>query len=222
MDADYVFSLSERITSVLAKQPDVSDHRQDHPWLIGALGSIDANVVFIAENPSLTQVERATDPLTGGPPTIESQWWQSKGDKLFRESLVEAGFKSGSIASPGDWKCYVTNVIKQPDYAEKWKKKSKRDLLEVAELWAPVLEFELSTINPKLIAAMGNKAYAVLQHLTEKGLIPRLLIHKIPHYSYIAMRADAQRKLGPMNLIRVQEYKDQIKSLTELADSLCR
>ena len=220
MDAHYARSLSEQITSVLAVQPELSDHRKDHPWLIGALGSDVAHIVFVGENPSLTQVERATDPHSGGPPTIESQWWQTDGDKLFRESLIECGFKSGSIASTGDWNCYITNVIKQPDYAEKWKKKSISKRCQFAEKWAPVLRFELSKMHPKLVVAMGDKAYLFLQHLIRNGLIPRYPVHKVWHYSYVGQRADAKRRLGPMNPVRVQEYKDQIRNVAELADSM--
>ena len=220
MDAHYARSLSEQITSVLAIQPELSDHRKDHPWLIGALGSAVTEIVFVGENPSLTQVERATDPHSGGPPTIESQWWQTDGDKLFRESLIECGFKSGSIASAGDWNCYITNVIKQPDYAEKWKKKSISKRYQIAEKWAPVLRFELSKIHPKLVVAMGNNAYLFLQRLMRNGLIPRYPVRKVWHYSYVGQRADAKRRLGPMNPVRVQEYKDQFKYVAELADSM--
>ncbi len=121
--------------------------------------------------------------------------------------------------SAGDWNCYITNVIKQPDYAEKWKKTSAQDLRRVAEIWAPVLRFELSTINPNLVVAMGNKAYSLLRYLTMTELIPHFRIHKVSHYSYVALRADAKRRLGPMNPIRVREYKEQIKHVAKLADS---
>jgi hypothetical protein len=220
LDLEYANSLSGEITSVLLAHPDIPDHRIKYPWLIGALGSIRSRVVFAAENPSLSQVQAATDPLTDGPATIESQWWQSRGDKLFRQALVESGLKSGSIASAGDWNCYVTNVIKQPDYAEKWKKTSTQSLRRHAEIWAPVLLFELLTVKPALVVALGNKAHSLLQHLMKTKLIPHYPVHKIPHYSYIALRADAIRKLGPMNPFRVQEYKQQIRHVAELADPL--
>ena len=220
MDIEYISLLSEKVTSVLDAQSGISDHRTEFPWLIGALGSIDTSVFFVGENPSLTQVERATDPLTGGPPTIESQWWQSKGDKLFRDSLIEAGFKSGTFTSAGDWNCYITNVVKQPDYAEKWKKKSIQKRRRIAEAWSSVLNFELSSVDPKLVVTMGDNAHSLLQHLVKTDLIPTYPVHKVQHYSYIAMRADAKRKLGPMNPTRVQEYKDQIMYVAELAESL--
>lgn len=211
--------MSSEITSVLLAHPEIPDHRVKYPWLVGALGSTRANVLFVAENPSLSQVEAATDPLTGGPATIESQWWQSRGDKLFREALVESGLKLGSIASADNWNCYITNVIKQPDYAEKWKKLTSKDLCRHAEIWGSVLRLELSIVNPKLVVALGNKAHLALQHLMRSELIPRYPIHKIPHYSYIALRADAKRKLGPMNPIRVKEYREQVLRVTELVNA---
>lgn len=213
MDTKYVALLSDKITTVLRNNPDIPDLRLYHPWWIGALGSIQANIVFVAENPSLSQLEVATDPVTGGPPTIESQWWQSSGDRLLREALVEAGLKAGTLESKGDWRCYITNVIKQADYAEKWKKNSVVHLRESAELWSPVLDFELSRINPKLIVAMGNKPLSLLKHLMRNGLIPRYEVCKVHHYSYVAFRPDAKRKLGPMHPIRVKEYKEQISAV---------
>jgi hypothetical protein len=210
MDTKYRASLSDKITAVFRNNPEIPDHRKDHPWWIGALGSIQADVVFVGENPSLSQLEAATDPVTGGPPTIETQWWQSRGDKLLREALIGAGFKGGTLESKGGWRCYITNVIKQADYAEKWKKKGVIPLREAAELWSPVLSFELTKVNPRVIVAMGNKPHKLLLHLMKKGLIPRHQLCKVHHYSYVALRADAKRKLGPMNPIRVSEYKEQI------------
>jgi len=90
--SDFEAALSDRIGTVFQSHPDLRDHRVDYPWLTGSLGKPDADVIFVAENPSLSQVERAIDP-TGGPPTKEAQWYASRGDKLFREALVASGFK---------------------------------------------------------------------------------------------------------------------------------
>ena len=217
MDLEYISSLSDKITSVLRAHPEIPDHRIKHPWLIGALGSIPANIFLVAENPSLRQVEAATDPLTGGPATIESQWWHTEGDKLFRSALVESGLKLGTISSANDWEIYVTNVIKQPDYAEKWKMKTRPRLRAAAEIWAPVLAFELTQVNPRIVVAMGDKPHLLLSHLIKKGLIPHCEILKIHHYSYIGQRPDAKRPLGKMHPTRVKEYKLQVKHVAEFA-----
>jgi len=47
--------------------PGLFDHRTQHPWLVGALGDPHAGIWFVAENPSLTQVERVQNPDGGAP-----------------------------------------------------------------------------------------------------------------------------------------------------------
>ena len=87
----YQSALSKKIDAVFRSNPERHDHRDRFPWLISSLGDPHSGVFFIAENPSLSQVERATNP-GGGDPTQEAQWFASRGDRLFRESLVAAGF----------------------------------------------------------------------------------------------------------------------------------
>jgi len=63
LDAHYASSLSDHISSVFAMQPQVSDYRSEYPWLTGALGSETAKVVFVGENPSLTQIQSVSSPV---------------------------------------------------------------------------------------------------------------------------------------------------------------
>src|SRR5437899_2448473 len=77
--------------TVFGSHPEIVDHRRDFPWLTGSLGDRYADIWFVAENPSLSQVRRAA----GNSP--ELQWSVSRGDKLFREMLVKHGFKTGGL-----------------------------------------------------------------------------------------------------------------------------
>ena len=125
MDEQYWTGLAKQTDLVFQAHPSLYDHRQDHLWLTGALGEPHKGIWFIAENPSLTQIERVQNP-DGGVPTPEAQWWASRGDKLFREMLVGHGFKQGTIDSPGGWNCYITNVVKETDYARRWREKTRK------------------------------------------------------------------------------------------------
>src|SRR5687768_12537190 len=112
MDTDtYERLLAERVGHIFRASAALSDHRVDFPWLTNSLGDPFAGVWFVAEYPSLGQVERG-----GAAPSVETQWAVSRGDRLFREALVGAGFKDGASDSPGGWRCYVTNIIKHAAY----------------------------------------------------------------------------------------------------------
>ena len=116
--------LAIQIDIVFQSHSSLFDHRSEYPWLTGALGNPNSGIWFIAENPSLTQIERVQNP-DGGVPTLDAQWWASRGDKLFREMLVKHGFKMESIDSPGGWNCYITNAVKETDYASRRREKTQ-------------------------------------------------------------------------------------------------
>jgi hypothetical protein len=78
------------------------DHRKEHPWVTSWLGDPFAPVWFVAENPSLKQVEVVQ--LRMGNPTPEDQWSVSTGDQLLRGMLIRQGYKSGTWSSPGGWR----------------------------------------------------------------------------------------------------------------------
>lgn len=156
MSEDYWTGLELETDRVFAAHPSMYDHRQEHPWAVGAHGNPYAGIWFVAENPSLTQVERVRDP-DGGPPTIEAQWWASEGDKLLRKMLVTYGFKQGTIDSSGGWQSYITNVIKLTDYTKNWRKKTQAARYHMAEIWSSVLRWELENSKPKLVVIMGKQ-----------------------------------------------------------------
>lgn len=213
---DYWFGLSKETDYVFKSHPDLFDHREQYSWLVGALGNPRSNIFFVAENPSLTQVERVGYPH-GKPPTIETQWSGSRGDILFREMLVKHGFKNGSIDSPGGWDCYITNVIKEADYTKDWREKSQELRNHAAEIWARVLAYELSRVKPKLVVVMGKQTEALIRHLVsiEKIRLPR--VEQMTHYVYIGQRA--QGRLGPMHPERVKAYDQEFARIRKILEA---
>lgn len=216
---DYSNGLSEQIDQVFKSYPQAYDHRDQHPWLTGALGDPFASIWFIAENPSLTMVERATNAVVG-PLTPETQWSGSRGDKLFRQMLVKHDFKSGTVESLGGWHCYITNVIKEADYSNRWNAKKQSERNRIAEIWNPVLAWELEHSKPLLVTIMGNRTNTELQYLENLGQITLPETIKITHYAYIGQRA--RGKLGPMHPQRVQEYDVEFAKVKSLLGQMSK
>ena len=217
MNSDYWIDLARETERVFKSHPNLFDHRPQHPWLIGSIGDPTAGIWFVAENPSLTQVERFRDP-EGGPLTPEAQWSASRGDKLFREMLVTYGFKQGTIESRCGWKCYITNVIKEADYTTNWREKSQTARNQAAEIWAGLLNWELNNSKPKLIVVMGRQPDILLEHLVSIGKIVLPQTEKITHYAYIGQRA--QGHLGPMHPQRIQAYAKEFARVRQVFDAL--
>lgn len=216
VDATHRRELRERTSRILEEDQEVENHLRMYPWLTGALGEPSSPVWFVGENPSLTMVERATDP-TGGPPTEEAQWWASRGDRLFRDLLYKHGFKSSPPAEPGGWRCYITNVIKQPDYSKLWRNKSQSHRNEAAVRWAPLFQWELDQGRPGLVVALGNTVRRMLEWLDGRHIdLPDL--ETVAHYSYVAHRPEG--KLGPMHPEQVERYDAEAERIAELRDDL--
>lgn len=217
MSAVYWSGLQQQIDHVYRNNPSLADCRDQFPWLVGALGNPEARIWFIAENPSLTQIERVQNP-DGGAPTLEAQWWASRGDKLFREMLVKHKFKEGTIDSPKGWKCYITNVIKEADYTKNWRDKSQDARNRVAEMWSKVLAWELEHTNMQLVVIMGKQTAVLLYHLISVGCIKLPRTREITHYAYIGQRA--QGHLGPMHPDRIKAYDQEFSRIREIYDGL--
>lgn len=210
----YFPELVQKIQAVFAEayQPDKNYYKY-HPWLEGALGNPQARVMFIAENPSLMMVERATNP-DGGKLSPEAQWYASPGDKVFREVLCNLSLKTGGIDGLGGWNCYITNVIKEADYVKKWREDEKKDpakRLAVARIWFKVLRWELETVRPERLVILGEKASQLLDYLSDDQKYEFPHRHTVYHYAYIGERPDRVRHLNKGNPIRVQEYTDSIR-----------
>ena len=209
----YTAELPHRLDAVFRAHPELDDHRSQFPWVLACLGDPFAPVWFIAENPSLTQMERALDS------TPEDQWNVSIGDKLFRQQLVQHGFKQGTAESAGGWRCYITDVIKSADRVGTWNKLPETQRAEIAEAWAPVLAWELELGQPKVVVSVGNKADRLLNHLLRRRLIPPLPLRlKVEHYSYIGSRPDAKTGLGPRHPDRIAAWSTQFAGVRAALD----
>lgn len=205
------------IDEIFRANPDVKDHRSKHTWLTNSLGDPFAGIWFIAENPSLRQIEKLSR-QSDRALTVDAQWSASEGDQLLREALIGAGFKTNSQDEVGGWECYITNLIKEADYAERWKKKGLNNRIKAAELWAPALNWEIRVAAPRLVVAMGRNVERLLQRLVKKGLVSLPRVMFIHHYSYVASRA--RGKLGPMHPSRVEEYHRQMMHIRSQFDTM--
>lgn len=204
---DYSDQMAARVDAVFAAHPELPDHRRDHPWLVGWLGEVKAPVWLVAENPSSSQVDR----VHSSEATAEAQWAASRGDLLLREALVEQGLKSGEPLSAGGWHCYITDVMKSEVFVKDWNGTAKGQRLTVAEMWAPVLRFELEYGRPERLVVLGGNAYEALRHLEHQHLVPILPpIKRLHHYSYVMMRPDQKRKLGPGDPLRQAEWRESL------------
>ena len=209
----YAAELPRQLDAVFRANPSMYDHRGQFPWVLACLGDPFAPVWFVAENPSLTQVERALES------TPEDQWNVSVGDKLFREQLVAQGFKRGSANSPGGWRCYITDVIKSVDRVNAWNKLPQSERQLVAEAWAAVLAWELELGKPKIVVSVGDKADQLLNHLLRRRLIPPVTRRmKVDHYSYIGSRPDARTRLGPRHPDRIAAWSEQFADVRAVLD----
>ncbi|MGD0795034.1 MAG: uracil-DNA glycosylase family protein [Dehalococcoidales bacterium] len=213
----YSLELNKRIEGIFLNHPEWKDTHNKNPWLTGFLGNPFSNIWFVGENPSLRPVETATK----NHPIINSdnQWNISRGDKLFRQALLKSELITGSLETPKEWHCYVTDIIKDADYANKWRKKPWCERCLIADIWEPVLKWELQTSEPKIIVAMGNQVMRLLTYLQKHKGLNLNHIEFVHHYSYIAFWPDTKRKLGPMNEQRIGEYYLEIERVAKIARS---
>ena len=210
---DHASTMARLSDDVFFAHPGLEDHRSDHPWLTGWLGDVTSPVWFVAENPSARQVDR----IHSATATPEAQWAASRGDRLLREAMVEAGLKEGLPLGPGGWRCYITNVMKSEVRVKEWNGTKKSEQLAVAEAWAPVLRYELEAGQPRKLLVLGGKAFDALTHLQRHRLIDSLPpIERLDHYSYVMMRPDRQRQLPPGDPVRQLAWKQSVLRASRL------
>jgi hypothetical protein len=117
---------------------------EDYSWLYGALGAVPSDVMFVCENPSISGVRQAhVDTIDGNAPDIEAQWWggqRNPAAKRFRAVLYQMGLKTTSPDARGGWNCYITNVVKEANFAGADQRSlSASDLRQQARDWADIL-----------------------------------------------------------------------------------
>jgi len=191
----------------------LNDWFDDFPWLTGYIGDISSPIWFLGENPSLSQVDKQSKKTNLDE---NLQWNASAGDQLLREAITEAGLKSGNPENNEGWKCYISNVIKEPEIVnERNRKKSDSSYWkEQAKMWQPVLQKQIEIGEPKLIVTLGGQADKIFRYMLKNGLASPKHV-KIHHYSYIMLRPESGTKRGPRHPERIKEFKDSIVQLAE-------
>ena len=143
-------------------------------WLYGAIGDPEADVMFVCENPSRSGVEmghRENRHLG-----IEAQWRGKRPDRL-RRALQETG-----LLRHGQWRCYVTNVIKEIWMAGDGPPEPPA---VVACRWSETLQWELDVVQPGIVVCVGGKSHKYVQDLVSSGLVDLggASLYRILHYS---------------------------------------
>ena len=213
-EVTYFEQLDLQVSKVFERLPGDRDHRRGYRWLTGYLGDPFSGIWFLAENPSLMRVERIAQ-RSDYRPSPDLQWSESPGDKLFRDMLVKHGFKLGEAMAEGGWRCYITDIIKETDYVQRWRDKSQVVRNRVAEEWAPVLIWELAYSRPQLIVVMGRQTQRLISHLA--ATLPEIKLPPttyLDHYAYIGSRP--QGSLGPMHPTRIRKYDTDFQRIAEL------
>jgi hypothetical protein len=213
-------NIRQTVADVLRDHPELPRPGQDYaPWVTGCLGDPRADVWFIAENPSATTAKRARADAT-----VEDQWTISPGDKLFRQMLVDHGFKGGTWDSPGDWRCYITDVIKSEFIVNGWNARTAADRKQVAEWWAPVLDQELAIGKPRVLVTVGARAEKLVKHVELRGLLSALPAAEariaIKHYVFVMSRPEGG--IGGGDPARIKAWADRFAEIGKLQQDALR
>ena len=209
--------MSDTREIVIQAQKDVieshglCDWFEKYSWLTGFIGDIHAPVWFLAENPSLSQIDKQAMKYDLNE---NLQWNASDGDRLLREAITEANLKTGDPKKNGGWKCYISNVDKEPDIAGKRGSGSKF-LKCRAKMWLPVLQKQVDLGSPNIIVTLGGNADYILRHMRGLGLCAPES-ENVHHYSFIMMRPErGGKKRGPRHPERIKEYKECIADIAK-------
>lgn len=200
-------SIISRIRETIAAH-DLPEWLDEFPWLTGYLGDPQFPVWFVGENPSRAAVERIDrrEPAK----TENLQWNCHDGDQLLRESLTEAGLKTGNPSANSGWRCYLTNVVKAPEIVgDRNARKTAASMREEARIWLPVLQNEIDSGKPLVLVAIGGQSHKLLIYMRELGL-KTPAITRIDHYSYVMSRPDRKAGLGPRAPARIAYFKASI------------
>jgi len=208
--------LQAGVRSVLERHPQLPRPGVDYaPWITGCLGDPNADVWFIAENPSAGAAARA-----GIDATVEDQWRITPGDMLFRQALVDFGFKDPPADGPGGWRCYITDVVKSPYVVDRWNARSVADRKEVARWWAPVLSDELASGAPRVIVTLGRRARYLLTYVESKGLVDELPAIRVAIDHYVYVQSRPRRGVPGGDAARVAEWRQRFAEIASLRQDL--
>lgn len=200
-------------------QSALRDWLDEFPWLTGYLGDPLSPVWFIAECPSLTAIEKADKRERGKPEPNQElsenlQWnCHDKDTQMLREALTRAGLKDGDLCANSDWRCYLTNAVKEPQFAkDRNAQKPKKNMLrEDANIWWPVLQHQIDNGKPGVLVPIGQNSADLLEYMRECGLKTSAeIISPIYQYSYIMTKPDRKMGLGPGHPARIEEFEASI------------
>jgi hypothetical protein len=189
MSMRHFTALRRRVSRQLVHSHSAHGRRQmgDYPWLNGALGTVPAKVMFICENPSVRGLRRAhLNPIGGGKPDFESQWWGGPRDyaaRRFRQVLCEVGLKTGAPGEKKGWNCYITNVIKEANIVRNQNALCTSVKKQQAKAWAPTLQWEIDRVRPEIIFCVGAKTARLVRWLQRRKLLCPFPVNQIWHYS---------------------------------------
>ncbi len=171
--------------------------KYDH--LLGCLGNPNADIVFLAEIPSLNPPGRRALPHYPSNERWKMMWNVSPGDKTFRDALVENGFiPDGASDEPWRWRCWVTDIVKCAARDKVWKRikrKNRNKRQRILAASSAFLKEELQIIRPKMIVVMGNATADLFDEFVQTDVLDV----RIPHYA----RMTRARK--PLYLARFQK-----------------
>ena len=170
-------ALRERIRGTIPLHAREEYARYDR-WLYGAIGDPSADIMFICQNPPPGGVEMAHRKYRHL--GIEAQW-RGKKPERFRRALRETGFLRN-----GQWRCYVTNVIKELVPPNEWKKYSTSRKRRIAPMWSEVLQWEICKVQPRIVICVGKESHERVRCLVKDGLVDLGACRppcRIPHYS---------------------------------------
>lgn len=199
----YFIELRDRINQRLLElaTPDAEEQIATD-WKYGALGAVPANTMFICENPSLRGIRKAAvDTVDGGPPDIEAQWWGGARDnaaRRFRKLLVEFGLKDGTVKTKGDWRCYITNVVKEANIVGQQRRLSAEEERKQVRDWSDILAWEISQVQPSVAVLVGQKSQQKFALLQREERIPRVRWFPMSHYSQRKLTRSEEDVLNQM------------------------
>lgn len=167
-----------------------------YEWLAGFLGDAFSRIVFLAENPSLRQMEKI------GPEVKDAnyQWNVSSHDAIFRRALVESGFKDPPPESQEGWHCYISDIVKCGSYPDEWRKNISR--IKIAKRCVQRhLSQEIQMLDPVMIVLMGAATASLFGQTV--GHLHGVKICRIHHYAYVSR-------------FRNREYRRHVENLKDI------
>lgn len=198
------------------KKHSLTDWLRKYKWLNGHLGNPEFPIWFVGENPSIKGVNRIAAKRIDGHKLAESenlQWnCHASETRMFREALTEAGLKTGELCENTGWRCYITNAVKTPDVVkDRNASKNEASMRKEAEIWWPVLQYQIDSAKPLVLVALGGQSYKLLKYMHDCGLKMPPSIARIDHYSYVMKRPRGKVPGGAP--ARIEDFKAKIREI---------